>query len=74
MPKQKAKRNVSSYLGKSGPDFKKKKVKVGRKGIATNATNTSFKATSINLPSSRPTRQDDDLMNDRGQTLEVKPL
>eukprot|EP00045_Choanoeca_perplexa_P013286 m.150018 g.150018 ORF g.150018 m.150018 type:complete len:877 (+) comp16305_c0_seq7:132-2762(+) len=70
MPRGKAKRNVGAYLGKSGPDFKKKKVKVGRKGIAANATNTSFKATSINLPTSRPTRQDGDCMNDRGQTLE----
>ncbi|EDQ87066.1 uncharacterized protein MONBRDRAFT_38094, partial [Monosiga brevicollis MX1] len=68
MAKQKAKKNVQSYLGKSGPDFQKKKTKVGRKAIAENATNTSFATRSINLRTQLQ-RDDDELVNERGQGL-----
>eukprot|EP00050_Salpingoeca_kvevrii_P021782 m.115431 g.115431 ORF g.115431 m.115431 type:complete len:174 (+) comp9476_c0_seq4:3-524(+) len=56
---------------KAPPDFKKKKAKVGRKQIAENATNTTFKSRSIHV-ATRVLPTQGEATSDRGQTLQVK--
>eukprot|EP00050_Salpingoeca_kvevrii_P021780 m.115410 g.115410 ORF g.115410 m.115410 type:complete len:956 (+) comp9476_c0_seq2:3-2870(+) len=54
---------------KAPPDFKKKKAKVGRKQIAENATNTTFKSRSIHV-ATRVLPTQGEATSDRGQTLQ----
>lgn len=68
---------VSTPTGKAaGPDFKKKKNKVGKKSVAVNATNTSFRAQALRLPAAHTDAGDDDaaddVRNERGHSLQVR--